>query len=109
MKEAIQWARLDHPNILPFYGVHYLSGDPDQFAIVTPWRESGTLTEYLERNPFIRRENLVSVYMCDLGPILKPFRSTTSLVVLNICMMKILSMVDLKWYCTVFFLAQCMH
>lgn len=67
MKEAIQWARLDHPNILPFYGIHYPSQDPRQFCVVTPWREINTLTDYLEKNPSMPRENFVSDYAYDLN------------------------------------------
>ncbi|KAG6907392.1 hypothetical protein DXG01_009039 [Tephrocybe rancida] len=47
-KEAIVWAQLSHPNILPFYG---LALSPLRLAFVTRWATQGDLTQYLKQNP----------------------------------------------------------
>ncbi|KAG6913526.1 hypothetical protein DXG01_006194, partial [Tephrocybe rancida] len=47
-KEAIVWAQLSHPNVLPFYG---LAHSPTRLSFVTRWATQGDLTEYLSQNP----------------------------------------------------------
>ncbi|KAG6911105.1 hypothetical protein DXG01_003845 [Tephrocybe rancida] len=47
-KEAIVWAQLSHPNVLPFYG---LAHSPMRLSFVTRWATQGDLTQYLSRNP----------------------------------------------------------
>ncbi|KAG6808709.1 hypothetical protein H0H92_003174 [Tricholoma furcatifolium] len=51
-KEAIVWAQLSHPNILPFLGICQFHSRP---AIVTPWAENGHINDYLTRNPDVNR------------------------------------------------------
>ncbi|KIJ06620.1 hypothetical protein PAXINDRAFT_91732, partial [Paxillus involutus ATCC 200175] len=48
-RELSIWARLDHANVLPFYGIAFEFGPLP--AIVGPWAENGTLGGYLARNP----------------------------------------------------------
>ncbi|KAG6914827.1 hypothetical protein DXG01_015086 [Tephrocybe rancida] len=47
-KEAIIWAQLSHPNVLPFYG---LAHSPTRLSFVTRWATQGDLTQYLKENP----------------------------------------------------------
>ncbi|KAG6906902.1 hypothetical protein DXG01_011457 [Tephrocybe rancida] len=47
-KEAIVWAQLSHPNVLPFYG---LAHSPSRLAFVTRWATQGDLTQYLRQHP----------------------------------------------------------
>ncbi|KAG6911107.1 hypothetical protein DXG01_003847 [Tephrocybe rancida] len=47
-KEAIVWAQLSHPNVLPFYG---LAHSPTRLSFVTRWATQGDLTQYLSQNP----------------------------------------------------------
>ncbi|KAG6916661.1 hypothetical protein DXG01_005885 [Tephrocybe rancida] len=47
-KEAIVWAQLSHPNVLPFYG---LAHSPTRLSFVTRWATQGDLTQYLWHNP----------------------------------------------------------
>jgi len=50
MHEFITWRQLSHPNVLPFYGVHFLE-DPleNRFSLVSPWMENGNVVEFLAR------------------------------------------------------------
>ncbi|KAJ3556549.1 hypothetical protein NP233_g11952 [Leucocoprinus birnbaumii] len=50
-KELILWAHLDHPNVVPFYGVWIPKGPLFRTCVVSPWMENGNLTEYLTRFP----------------------------------------------------------
>lgn len=59
--EAVLWGQLHHPNIVPFYGFHYLgnpSGGP--ICLVSPWMTNGNLTRYLQAKPLVNRKPLVS-------------------------------------------------
>ncbi|KAG6905133.1 hypothetical protein DXG01_004644 [Tephrocybe rancida] len=47
-KEAIIWAQLSHPNVLPFYG---LAHSPTRLSFITRWATQGDLTQYLKENP----------------------------------------------------------
>lgn len=48
MREIALWGQLNHPNILPFYGVYHLDNAEEKICLVSPWMENGTLTEYLK-------------------------------------------------------------
>ncbi|KAH0582271.1 hypothetical protein H2248_011911 [Termitomyces sp. 'cryptogamus'] len=54
--EAILWGQLQHPNILPFYGVYYLNARP---CLVSPWLDQDILS-FLNDNPNVNRRLLVS-------------------------------------------------
>ncbi|KAH7924089.1 kinase-like protein [Leucogyrophana mollusca] len=46
-RELQVWTRLDHANVLPLYGI---TSDFGHFpSMVCPWRENGTLTNFLEK------------------------------------------------------------
>lgn len=52
------WQRLEHPNVLPFYGICVELFKP-QLALISPWMENGSLTSYLRRNPEVARNGIV--------------------------------------------------
>ncbi|KAJ3552521.1 hypothetical protein NP233_g12864 [Leucocoprinus birnbaumii] len=58
-KEAILWGQLEHPNVLPFYGVHFLDLRPRRVCLILPWMDNGDLTAFLKRNPHVPRMPLV--------------------------------------------------
>ena len=64
-KEAILWAQLSHPNVLPFCGIYCPKGD--QVALVSPWMEQGNVREYLNRNPAVLRLPLVCTTIYSRG------------------------------------------
>ena len=50
MREFIIWRQLSHPNVLPFYGVHFLNISVEiRFCLVSPWMENGNIVEFLAR------------------------------------------------------------
>ena len=50
LSELVLWRRLSHPNVLPFYGVHFLDTTLEtRFCLVCPWMENGNVVEFLER------------------------------------------------------------
>ncbi|KAG6878412.1 hypothetical protein C0993_007013 [Termitomyces sp. T159_Od127] len=51
-KEAVLWAQLSHPNILPFYGLARIRS---RLAFVSRWAMNGNLQEYLSQNPGANR------------------------------------------------------
>ncbi|KZP29985.1 kinase-like protein [Athelia psychrophila] len=51
------WDKLDHPNILTFYGIVTNLG---QIHMVSPWQESGNVLEYVKANPQANRIHLLS-------------------------------------------------
>ncbi|KAG6809010.1 hypothetical protein H0H92_001983 [Tricholoma furcatifolium] len=56
-KEAIVWAQLSHPNILPFFGI---SKFQTRLAFVTSWATNGHIYDYLAHNPDADRVLLCS-------------------------------------------------
>jgi hypothetical protein len=49
-REFITWRQLSHPNVLPFYGVHFLKDILEtRFCLVSPWMENGNVVEFLAR------------------------------------------------------------
>lgn len=59
-REASLWGPLEHPNILPLYGIYPLGDQHGHIALVSPWVENGTLSNYLERCPSVSRISLIS-------------------------------------------------
>ncbi|KAG6814826.1 hypothetical protein H0H93_012094, partial [Arthromyces matolae] len=51
-REAIIWAQLSHPNILPFFGLARIRS---RLSFVTRWAHHGSVSEYLTRNPEANR------------------------------------------------------
>ncbi|KAF5349262.1 hypothetical protein D9756_009439 [Leucocoprinus leucothites] len=59
LKEAVLWKQLQHPNLLPFYGVYRLDDQYGRICLVSPWMENGTVVEYLHCNPNVDRLLLI--------------------------------------------------
>ena len=57
-KEVLLWKRLNHPNVLPFYGA---SMSDNRFCMVSPWMDSGNIIGYSRKNPEANRLRLVSL------------------------------------------------
>lgn len=58
IKEARIWETLNHPNVLPFFGLSY---DAERRpALISPWMENGNVLEYMRRNPDTSRIQLIS-------------------------------------------------
>ncbi|KIY70876.1 kinase-like protein, partial [Cylindrobasidium torrendii FP15055 ss-10] len=49
-REAIVWKRLQHKNIQPFLGIEHELYDPS-LCLISPWREMGSLNQFLKKNP----------------------------------------------------------
>jgi hypothetical protein len=56
--EAIVWRQLNHPNVLPFFGVSEELFAPS-FCLVSPWMDHGNIMKYLEAHP--EHDRLTSV------------------------------------------------
>jgi hypothetical protein len=41
---------MDHPNILPFFGVDEQMFRPS-FCLISPWMDNGNVIKFLEKNP----------------------------------------------------------
>ncbi|KAH0586829.1 hypothetical protein H2248_005676 [Termitomyces sp. 'cryptogamus'] len=54
-REAVIWAQLSHLNILPFYGIHFLSDPRKSFCLVSPWISGGNVLEFLAEEPNAHR------------------------------------------------------
>jgi len=50
LREFITWRQLSHPNVLPFYGVHFVKDTLEtRFCLVSPWMDNGNVVEFLAR------------------------------------------------------------
>jgi serine/threonine protein kinase len=49
LREALVWTQMDHPNVLPFTGMCYLSDTSNRPCLVAPWMNDGNLPDYLKR------------------------------------------------------------
>ncbi|KAH0586823.1 hypothetical protein H2248_005670 [Termitomyces sp. 'cryptogamus'] len=58
-REAVIWAQLSHPNILPFYGIYFLSDPRKSFCLVSPWISRGNVLEFLTEEPNAHRLRLI--------------------------------------------------
>ncbi|KIJ06709.1 hypothetical protein PAXINDRAFT_20092 [Paxillus involutus ATCC 200175] len=63
-RELSIWARLDHENILAFYGIAFEFGPFP--AIVGPWAQNGALGGYLARNPGLPTRDRVQL-LCEVA------------------------------------------
>lgn len=55
------WGNLEHPNLLPFYGIYHLGDNYGRVCLVSLWMENGNICDYLEANPEAPRLPLVSI------------------------------------------------
>ncbi|RDB18377.1 Serine/threonine-protein kinase STY8 [Hypsizygus marmoreus] len=55
--EAILWAQLSHPNLLPIYGLYRYTS---RLCFVSPWMDNGDVTTYLKQIPDVDRTLLIS-------------------------------------------------
>lgn len=62
-KEATLWRRLDHPNVVPFYG---LDKDHFELSMVCKWMQNGHIVKFLGKNPSASRPQTVSPTCCQL-------------------------------------------
>ncbi|KAF8186919.1 kinase-like domain-containing protein [Mycena galopus ATCC 62051] len=47
-REALIWRQLSHPNLLPFFGLHYWGS---RLCLVSPWMPNGHILQFLETAP----------------------------------------------------------
>ncbi|KXN84991.1 Serine/threonine-protein kinase HT1 [Leucoagaricus sp. SymC.cos] len=55
LKEGVTWGQINHPNILPFYGIYRLQDKYNRLSLVSPWLENGNVNLYLENHPTANR------------------------------------------------------
>lgn len=59
VREALVWSGLEHPNVLPFYGLCRLSDANDRICLISPWMENGNVSSYIRAHPSVPRLKLV--------------------------------------------------
>jgi serine/threonine protein kinase len=55
-REAVAWKHLRHPNVLPLLGV---TVSERRFAMVSKWMEHGNINEFVEKENYVNRAELV--------------------------------------------------
>jgi hypothetical protein len=60
LKEGVTWGQINHPNILPFYGIYRLQDKYNRLSLISPWLANGNINTYLENHPTANRFLLVS-------------------------------------------------
>src|SRR5262249_19312853 len=63
--EAVTWAHLRHPNVLPFCGL-FCPTSSVRFGFVSPWMDNGTVVDYLVHHPDADRRALVCNKLCPM-------------------------------------------
>ncbi|KAJ3560055.1 hypothetical protein NP233_g11083 [Leucocoprinus birnbaumii] len=59
LKEGVTWGQINHPNVLPFYGIYRLQDKYNRLSLVSPWLENGNVNAFLENNQTANRLLLV--------------------------------------------------
>ena len=57
-REGVAWKHLRHPNILPLIGVTVSN---QRFAMVSAWMENGNINEFVGKDQYVNRIELVRV------------------------------------------------
>ncbi|KZT25005.1 kinase-like protein [Neolentinus lepideus HHB14362 ss-1] len=70
------WSELNHPNILPLYGI--VDDFGGSTATLTSWKENGTLSSYLERSECSLQVNDRFSLVSPLDPVIATSRLTAS-------------------------------
>ncbi|KAH7918869.1 kinase-like protein [Leucogyrophana mollusca] len=58
-KEAVLWAQLSSPFVVPFCGVYCTNEPSPRACLVSPWMDNGNLPQYLKDNPKADRLQLM--------------------------------------------------
>ncbi|KAG5645836.1 hypothetical protein DXG03_005177 [Asterophora parasitica] len=58
-REVTIWRSLDHPNVVPFYGISYF-GEDVYSVKVSPWMDNGTAISYVQAHPTVDRLRILS-------------------------------------------------
>ncbi|THU93876.1 kinase-like protein [Dendrothele bispora CBS 962.96] len=67
LKEAILWRQFNHPNVLPFLGLHFLDTSDQRISLISPWMENGNLHQYLRGNPHKLTKHVILAYDVACG------------------------------------------
>ena len=67
------WSTLRHPNVLPLLGVTL---SENRFVMISEWMDNGNVNEFLEKNPYVDRLELVGILTGSLS-LLVPNSSIT--------------------------------
>ena len=60
-KEALLWRQLNHPNVLPFYGLYDMSSGAQRIpCLVSPWMDQGNVVQYLKANAASANRNFLA-------------------------------------------------
>lgn len=57
------WSHLNHPNLLPFYGIYQVDERLGCVCLVSPWMQNGNINEYLKAHTEAPRLPLVRISM----------------------------------------------
>ncbi|EIW84669.1 kinase-like protein, partial [Coniophora puteana RWD-64-598 SS2] len=58
-RELVIWAYMEHPNVLPFYGVYLLNGIDVNACLISPLMDNGSLAQYLANSRDVSRGPLL--------------------------------------------------
>ncbi|KAG9034157.1 hypothetical protein FS837_002264 [Tulasnella sp. UAMH 9824] len=75
--EALQWGKLNHPNVLQFIGYKIVNGTP---WLVSPWCHYGNLMHYIRRNPEMTNSDKLKL-LCDAANGLTYLHSLVPLII----------------------------
>ncbi|KAF9644747.1 kinase-like protein, partial [Thelephora ganbajun] len=83
-REVMIWRTLRHPNVLPLLGATMTK---DQFVMVSPWMDNGSINEFLKRNgtsvnrlELLRETTRGLIYMHDQGVLHGDFKGANIMI-----------------------------